>query len=451
MAVWSEVDLKSLEGVGRIDAEYYQPAYIKERASLRALPHVRLGDIAYITDGQHGYHIVDPDSDIKHITAKCIVDNLVIADTADRLSVETHLKNLRSSLEVGDVLLQTAGTIGNAGVVTEEILPANIDQDVARISIHDKERFSPWYVSIFINSSLGQLQTNFETTGQVQKHLSLVAVRKLIIPLLPEQQLIAMTALKAYESKLQSNLLYAEAEAILLQELELDTIDLTGELTYERDFREVAAAGRYDAQYFAPRYQRAMEIMARSGQRIGSVAPHAKRVFRPRVNEPFNYIEIGDLVGNGHAECEVINGEDAPSRAKWIVHAGDVITSTVRPIRRLSALIEPEQHGYVCSSGFAVLEPRHIAPEVLTVYLRLPIISEILDLHTTATMYPAIATDVLLGIPISLPSSEIATQVINKVRQARQAREEAKRLLQVAKQRVEQMILGGENVYVPHQ
>ncbi|MFN6473188.1 MAG: hypothetical protein RMY36_026460 [Nostoc sp. SerVER01] len=64
--------------------------------------------------------------------------------------------------------------------------------------------------------------------------------------------------------------------------------------------------------------------------------------------------------------------EEAPSRAQWIVKTNDVITSTVRPIRRLSALIEPEQNNYICSSGFAVLKPTKIEPEVLLVYLRSP-------------------------------------------------------------------------------
>lgn len=161
MAVWSEVNLSWLEGAGRIDAEYYQPHHTEERTALRALPHVRLGVVAYVTDGQHGYHKVDPESRIKHITAKCVIDNLVVGDSADGLAEETHLNNLRSSLQTGDVILTTAGTIGNAGVVTEDVLPANIDQDVARICIRDRERLSPWYVSAFLNRPVATFLTKW--------------------------------------------------------------------------------------------------------------------------------------------------------------------------------------------------------------------------------------------------------------------------------------------------
>ncbi len=56
------------------------------------------------------------------------------------------------------------------------------------------------------------------------------------------------------------------------------------------------------------------------------------------------------------------------------------------PIRRLSAIISPEQNGHVCSSGFVVLNPKRIAPEVLLTYLRLTIICELMDLHTSASL-----------------------------------------------------------------
>ena len=124
----------------------------------------------------------------------------------------------------------------------------------------------------------------------------------------------------------------------------------------------------------------------------------------------------------------------------WIVETNDVITSTVRPIRRLSALIEPEQNHYICSSGFAVLKPTKIEPEVLLIYLRSPIVCEILDLHTTASMYPSISTEDLLSIPITLPKESIRQEITEKVRESRKAREQSKQLLEIAKTGVERAI-----------
>ena len=119
------------------------------------------------------------------------------------------------------------------------------------------------------------------------------------------------------------------------------------------------------------------------------------------------------------------------------MHPNDIITSTVRPIRRLSAQIDPDQNGDVCSSGFVVLEPTGIRPELLLTFLRLPIICELMDLLASASMYPAISEAEILGLP--LPSVDDATEkaVVAAVQEGRAARARAHSLLDAAKRAVE--------------
>jgi len=435
--------LSDLFGDVRLDAEAYAPEVIRVYEHLNALETVRLGDHAFVTDGQHGYHIVDPDSPIRHLSAKCIQDWFVDDSEAERLALETHEKNLRSSCEDGDVLLSTAGTLGKAAIVTPDVLPANMDQDIARIHLETKA-IDPWYLVAFLNSSVGRLQSDRVSTGQVQRHIALGKVREFSIPVSVDQSSVAQLVKRAFEEGRRSATFYAEAEALLLAELGLDDLDLSHQPTYARDFSHAWAAGRLDAEYFQPKYQRAMEIMGQSGKTIGDVALLAKRRFEPKPGKPFQYIEISDVSQAGQAESKAVSGEEAPSRAQWIVKAGDVITSTVRPIRRLSALIEPEKDGCVCSSGFAVLKPTAIEPEVLLVYLRLPVVCEILDLHTSASMYPAISTTDLLSVPITVPVDKVRARVVELVQEAQRSRQDAKHLLEEAKRRVEEMVVGEE-------
>ncbi len=450
MAVWSEISLTGLEGAGRFDAEYYQPIYIKERAALRALPHVRLGTVAYVTDGQHGYHIVDPESDIKHITAKCVVNNIVVADDADRLAAETHLKNMRSSLETGDVLLQTAGTIGSAGVVTEDVLPANIDQDVARICIHDKTNLSPWFVSVFINSELGRMQTAFEATGQVQKHLSLGAVRKLIIPMLPQQHLVAEIAIQAYERRLQSNQLYAEAENLLLHELELDTLDLSHELTYERNFSEVAAVGRYDAQFFQPKYQKVVDTLTKQWT-VEAIGSWGKVLKGWSVGE---YIEEGIPVVRSGDLTDIDNVEGfkhaSPAEDLFYLKRGDVCISSIGfgSIGKVQ-VFDKEDQPYATVSEVTVVRQNRVNPYYLQIFLQslagqLQIEKWITGATGQLHLYPRDVEKFL--IPILPEAQQLRFEEI--AYQARQAREQAKQLREDAKQRVEQMILGEEASHV---
>jgi len=233
---------------------------------------------------------------------------------------------------------------------------------------------------------------------------------------------------------------YSRAQKLLLASLGLEDLDRGPRLFFQRTYSEIRDAGRFDADYFSPYYQFVLERLSENGKTIGDVASLARRKFTPTMGTKFQYIEISDLTGEAEALSQTIEAEEAPSRAQWIVQPGDVITSTVRPIRRLSALIGGEQGGFVCSSGFAVLSPTEVEPEVLLTYLRTPIISEILDLNTTASMYPAISEERLLRVPISLPSKSTRLKIVERIRASLSARRKATRLLADATIAVDRLI-----------
>jgi len=378
-----------------------------------------------------------------------IQDGFIDDSSLFLISSEIDRRMSNTRLRGRDVLINivgaTLGVIGRVAPLSTEIPPINITQAMALIRITSPD-FLPYYVSTFLLTGYGKGQVHRMARPMGQYNINLQELQDVQIVRLPieQQRVIQKLVLASMVQKEQSKSLYAEAEALLLSELGLDDLDLSHQPTYTRSYSQAWASGRWDAEYFQPKYQLVLEIMGQSGKTIDNVARLAKRRFEPRPGRPFQYIEIGDVGQAGHAESKTVVGEEAPSRAQWVVKAGDVITSTVRPIRRLSALIESEQDDYVCSSGFAVLKPTAIEPEMLLVYLRLPVVCEILDLQTSASMYPAISTTDLLGVPIPIPPDGVRVRVVELVQESRRNRQEAKRLLEQAKQRVEEMVLGEE-------
>jgi hypothetical protein len=102
-----------------------------------------------------------------------------------------------------------------------------------------------------------------------------------------------------------------------------------------------------------------MTLLGRDGLAVASVAPPRRQVFDPdKAGAVFRYIEIGDVRPDATVVSAELATAEAPSRATQHVKAGDVITSTVRPNRRLSAIVDSNQDGAVCSSGFVVLKRR---------------------------------------------------------------------------------------------
>lgn len=346
-------------------------------------------------------------------------------------------------LQAEDVLINIVGAttdvIGRAAIVAKDFPTANITQAMAFLRIIDNQ-FNPYFLFSFLCGKFGNKQVRRIARPTGQYNLNLQEVSSFKVPVVtPTFQTQIENVVKAAHGKLeQSKRLYAEAESLLLNELGLRDWQPTEENTAVKSFKEsFLASGRLDAEFYQPHFQRALAIISQSGMCISDVADLVKDKFETSGLKSFHYIEIGNLSNDGLARSEEIFIEDTPSRAQWVVKPKDVITSTVRPIRRLSALIETEQSNFVCSSGFAVLRPKFVEPELLLVYLRAPIICEILDLFTTASMYPAISVEDLLKIPISLPSDDANKRIVQKIRQSRADIKESKRLLETAKRGVE--------------
>jgi hypothetical protein len=447
MAVWSVVRISQFAGAFRLDAEFWQPDYLTVERALEKIPHQRLG--ALVKSLRKGVFNILAESYVEQGVPFYRSSNVgeIIPKEADLafITPAKHALERKTSLMRGDIMLAKTGKEAASVVLCDE---CNISQDVIGVRV-DRKKVDPFYLAVFLNTAPGILQMRRWFQGQVQLHLSLPDARQILVPLPPEdfQERIADLVHQAEAQFARALMCMTEAEKLLASGLGLDKLDLSPSLFYQRSYAEMLSAGRFDAEYFSPRYQQVLRQLARDDRMIGDVASLARRMFQARRlkgGDTFRYIEIGSVARDGRAETEGLEVAEAPSRAKWIVERGDVITSMVRPIRRLSAIITDEQDGAVCSSGFAVLRANAglVEPELLLTYLRLPVICEILDLHTTASMYPAIPVDRLLRIPIALPRQSIAKEIVIRVTESFAARREARRLLDQAKTEVDRLSLG---------
>ena len=264
-------------------------------------------------------------------------------------------------------------------------------------------------------------------------------IANFLVPMLSSdfQTKIANVVDLAHEEMSKARAHAAQAEKTLLRAVGLGNWQPPEPLTYTRSASDAFAAGRLDADYFAPRVADLLQKLGNTGMTIGSVAPARHERFALTKEGAFDYIEIGDMRADGTVNSTRLSTEEAPSRATQHVRTGDVLTSCVRPIRRLSALITPTQDGFVCSSGFVVLQPQAVPAEVLLTYLRLRAVCELMDLHTSASLYPAISEADLLALPYHPIPKDAEMQIVNAVQSSHSARRKAQALLEAAKRAVE--------------
>ena len=345
------------------------------------------------------------------------------------------------------VLLTMSGSVGNATVALETWkYPINSNQDIAKIT--PAAGVSPYFMAAYLGSSFAKIQMERLPVGSVQQHIFLWMIESIVLARFSEKLETAIGAAvrKSFDLETSCGPYLAAAEQTLLHALGLDTWQPPEPLTYVRRASEVAEAARFDSEFFAPRTVQLLAKLGAGGRTIRDVAPPRHEEFKASGGPgEFDYIEIGSLRGDGSVGSERVACAEAPSRATWHVHGGDVVTSTVRPNRRLSALITPEQQGFVASSGFVVLRPQAVPAEVLLTYLRLPPVCEVMDLHTSASLYPTISETDLLKLPFPKLDTKVCDQVTAAVRAAHTARREAQALLARAQRTVEVAIEQGES------
>ena len=132
----------------------------------------------------------------------------------------------------------------------------------------------------------------------------------------------------------------------------------------------------------------------------------------------FTYIDIGaiDNATQTIASPKTFLGRDAPSRARRLVKAGDILFSTVRTYLKNIAVVSDDLDGAVASTGIAILRPSaEVDGRYLFHWVRSePFISGISEAQD-GTMYPAIRDSDLGEAPISLPPLSEQRRIVAKL------------------------------------
>lgn len=163
----------------------------------------------------------------------------------------------------------------------------------------------------------------------------------------------------------------------------------------------------------------------------------------PRRDAPtkeFLYIDI-DSVENGTGvitEPKKIVGSEAPSRARRIIHTGDVLLSTVRPYLKAFAIVPQKYDNQLCSTGFAVLtSEEEILPEFLLYSMFSTYFIDQCNRLMVGAQYPALNDTQVKQIKIVLPPlseqrriSEILSAVDVAVQRSKAATQKTESLKQ---------------------
>ena len=133
---------------------------------------------------------------------------------------------------------------------------------------------------------------------------------------------------------------------------------------------------------------------------------------RTEPDEEFDYVDIGSINTNeGTTEPTRMLGRDAiSSRVRRKISAGNVLISTTRPTRRAITIVPSALDGQICSTGFAVVNPKEgVDGQFLFYALRTRISTLQFERLCSGSGYPAINQETDLP-KLLLPFPDFVTQ-----------------------------------------
>ena len=150
----------------------------------------------------------------------------------------------------------------------------------------------------------------------------------------------------------------------------------------------------------------------------------------------FTYIDISSIDRSAKKVVSpmILMGRNAPSRARRVVHGGDVLVATTRPNLNAVAFVEDALHGQICSTGLCVLRPdiRFLDSTYLYHYTKHEAFVNALSNLVNGAMYPAVTDKQVLEQPIPLPPLAEQKRIVARLDEQMAAATRARRAADAA-------------------
>jgi type I restriction enzyme M protein len=206
---------------------------------------------------------------------------------------------------------------------------------------------------------------------------------------------------------------------------------------------------RIDPQYYLPYYkglERKVKITPYPVSSIYDVVEISNDSINPRKypDKEFLYIETScvDLEEGRIIKIKKFLGRKAPSRAKYLGRAGDILIPTARESLVGVLLLSRKYDGIVVSSRFIVCRPREnvIRPLYLYYILKNIRVLELLKRECVGEIVPSISESSLKNVYIPVPPLYIQDEIIKQLKEIKAREKKLKRKMRVLREQTEKLI-----------
>ncbi len=454
MITYSIIQKSKLEGAHRLDAEYYQPEYLEVVNKVSKMPHSTLENISESILSFGAYSLTSfiqwKESGIPFITAEDVKEGFI--DLANARFIDEKVDEIlkKSRVYENEVLLAMSGKVGDAAVAVNIPARLNSNQDIVKIKL--KKDYSPYFLAVFLNSKFGRLQVLRLPVGSVQQHIFLWQTKSLLIPKFSEEFVAEIENLyKLGLNELQnSQMLYQQAEELLLEELGLKNFQVEDDLSFVVNLSDIKSANRIDAEYFQPKYQKLAEQIEKHNAKLLGDLVSMKKGFEPGSEgyqeEGKLFIRVSSLSKFGIDDKDQKYLKDdlyEKLRKDYEPKLGEILlTKDATPG---IAYVLKESIDGIISGGILRLKLKiDTDPEYLALCISSLIGQWQAERDAGGSIIAHWKPEQIKNLLIPVLPKETQQKIADLVRKSHEARKKSKELLEEAKRKVEEMIEKGD-------
>ena len=439
MITYSIIQKSRLEGGLRLDAEYYQPEYLKLIDNLNMLGAVPVGEVA--TNLKRKF------KPQKGELFQYIEISEVDLSTGEYNKAEILGENAPDRaqwiVKQNDVIVSTVRPIRNAvSLIREDVKNLVCSSGFAVLK---PEKIEPEYLFAYLKSQPIVKLLDRKTTATMYPAVTIEDILETKICLGDQafRKEIVDAVIEAQRELGSSRYLYSQAENLLLEELGMKDFEIDDDLSYIVNLSEVKSARRADAEYFQPKYKKIIsKLKSQNAKLLGELVGRVKIKIKPKSEEIYKYIEISDVnIGSGDVGFNEIIGKELPANARIPIKGGELLISKVRPTRGAISIVPFDfNYNFICSGAFSVFKAAEVLKEYLFVVLRSVVGKLQFEEPTTGTSYPTITDEDVENILVPVLPKPTQQKIADSVRKSHEARSKAKQLLEQAKGKIENLI-----------
>jgi len=441
--IW--INSKLLED--RIDYDFYSINQIRVVEKLTKVSYRKLDDLVKAKRSEPQTDSKDFSYDGIDVRMSDIDDFIIDFSNTVKIPIDIYENLKEFTLKPNTVIFGLTGvTLGKAVPISKNIKKCITNRRIAQLEI--KDAFDSFYIATFINTQYGRSQLFRYSTGVAQPNIRLEDTGEILVPI-PDydiQKYIGDKVRKAEELREEAKTLQKEIDILL--EVDMLLKEETDKVYNIYDSKinwtnEINIEDRIDPNFYQKKYISTIEKLGNNKVRLEKYVRITK--IRYQTGNINKYIEISSINNSFGTidEVEELRPEEIPTSAKYQVKEGDILVSLVRPTRKAISIVTKEYDNAICTGGFAVLQSKGKVPvEFLTAVLRTNFVGIQFERYCAGSTYPTINEDDVVKVFIPMYSENQINKITENYRRIIDNIYTSKKLIQEAKQDVEDLIEG---------